>query len=293
MTFLIQLLFAGIAIGSIYALVGHAFNVTYRTLKILNFGHGPFMMISVMIALALYRIGLPLYLSMLIAAASIILCGIVVERIAVRPLLKTPGSHGWLVSTLGAGIILQALATKIWGAQAMGFPSYLFSMTDNIDILGVHFSLQYLMIIVCAAIVMFLLEFLIEKTIWGRSMKATAYDAEFAQLIGVNTKAVAIVSFALSVLFASVAGFLVAPVTGIDPAFGMELMLKGFVVIIIGGIGSPYGAFFGGLSVGIFEMLANGYISSQIGNSLVYTLLIVALIVRPTGIFGKAEVVKV
>lgn len=293
MIFFMQLLFAGIAMGSIYALIGHGFNVTFRTLKVLNFGHGAFMMISVMLALALYKAGVPLFMAMLLAIVANIFFGVLLERIAVRPLLKTPGSHGWLVSTLGAGIILQALSTKIWGARAMAFPSYIFSMSDHITIRGVNFSLQYMMIIASALIIMFVLEFLVEKTIWGRSMKATAYDSEFAELVGVNTRNIAIISFGLSALFAAIAGFLVAPITGIDPAFGMQLMLKGFVVIIIGGIGSPYGALFGGILVGILEMFVNGYISSQMGNSVIYMLLILVLIIRPTGIFGKVEATKV
>lgn len=293
MEFFLNLLFSGIAIGSIYALIAHGFNITFRTMKMINFGHGSFMMITVFIALAFYNAGLPLFVAMLTAIIVNMIFGILLERIAVRPLLKISGSHGWLVSTLGAGIILQAVATMIWGSQAYAFPEIIFQTSDVIQFASARISLQYVLIIVAAVMIMILLEMLMERTLWGRAMKATAYDTEYAQLVGINTKVVAMVSFAISALLASIAGLLVAPITGIDPAFGLALMLKGFVAVVIGGMGSSKGALVGGMSVGLLEMLVNGYISSQMGNTVVFIFLIIALVLKPTGIFGKAEVVKV
>jgi branched-chain amino acid transport system permease protein len=293
MEFFLNLLFSGIAIGSIYALIAHGFNVTFRTMKMVNFGYGSFMMISVFIALTLFNSGLNLFVAMFLAVIVNMIFGVTLERLAVRPLLKIPGSHGWLVSTLGAGIILQALATMIWGSQAYSFPTLLFKTSDVVEFFTVRISLQQLLIIGTAIIVMMVLDFIMEKTLWGRSMKATAYDNEYAQLVGINTKLVTAVSFAISALLASIAGLLVAPITGISPAFGLALMLKGFVAVIIGGMGSSKGALIGGMAVGILEMMVNGYISSQLGTTVVFAFLIVALIIRPTGIFGKVEVVKV
>src|SRR2546427_11525071 len=129
MNFFLQLLFAGIAQGAIYALIAYGFNVTYWTLKVVNFAHGSCLMISVMLSLTVYRMGMPIALAMLCGiAATGVMVGIL-ERIAVRPVLDRASGMGWVVSTLGAGIVLQAVATLIWGTQATAYPSFLFEPT--------------------------------------------------------------------------------------------------------------------------------------------------------------------
>ena len=150
--FFLELVFTGLCVGSIYSLIAHGFNITFWTTKVVNFGHGPFIMFSSMVILVFVIKGLPLFLSIIIGLIIISMIGFLLERILVRPLLKNPSSMGWIVSTLGMGLFLQALATKLWGAQALAFPSIIFEPTD-LTIFGVNLSLQYLLVLVMALVI--------------------------------------------------------------------------------------------------------------------------------------------
>ena len=293
MSFFLQLLFAGISQGAIYALIAYGFNVTYWTLKVVNFAHGSCLMISVMLSLAAYKIGFPILLAMLCGIGITALMVGVLERIAVRPVLNRANGMGWVVSTLGAGIVLQALATLIWGTQAMAFPSFLFESTDYLTLLGVQVSLQLVLVCVAALLVMLVLEALVRRTIWGKVLRAAAFDPESARLRGIPVQRVVTVSFVVSGALAGLAGVLIAPVSGIDPGFGLNLMIKGFVAAVVGGLGSSLGAMLGGLAVGVIELFVGGYISTAWRNGVVFLLLLLVLMAHPQGLLGRKASVKV
>ena len=293
MNFFLQLLFAGISQGAVYALIAYGFNVTYWTLKVVNFAHGSCLMISVMLSLAAYRLGLPIVVAML---CGILATGVMVgflERIAVRPVLNRASGMGWVVSTLGAGIVLQALATLIWGTQAMAFPPFLFESTDYVTLLGVQLSLQLVLICVAALLVMLGLETLVRRTIWGKVLRAAAFDQESARLRGIPVQRVVTASFIVSGVLAGLAGVLIAPISGIDPGFGLNLMIKGFVAAVVGGLGSSLGAMVGGLAVGVIELFVGGYISTAWRNGVVFVLLLLVLMIHPQGLLGRKPTVKV
>ena len=293
MIFFLQLLFAGISQGAIYALIAYGFNVTFWTLKVVNFAHGSCLMIAVMLTLTAYKLGMPLWLAMLCGiAATGIMVG-VLERIAVRPVLHRGNGMGWVVSTLGAGIVLQALATLIWGTQAMAFPSFLFGPTDYVPLFGVQLSLQLVLVVVTALVVMLGLEAVVRFTMWGKVLRATAYDPDSARLRGIPVQRVITTSFVVSGALAGLAGVLIAPISGIDPAFGLNLMIKGFVAAVVGGLGSSLGAMVGGLVVGVVELFVGGYVSSAWRNGVVFALLLAVLMFRPWGFLGHKAVVKV
>jgi len=291
--FFLQLTFSGMCLGAVYALVAHGFNITFATSKVVNFAHGPFLMIGVMLTLTFLGSGLPMALAIILGLASTAVLGYILERVSVRPLLKSPTSMGWVVSTLGAGIILQAFASEVWGVQAIGFPAYIFESTDYVRLFNVQISLQLLMIFLVSLAIMVIFEFLLGKTLWGKAFKATARDSDLARLMGIKTKMIVSVSFMISTGLAALAGVMLAPVTGVDPAFGMDLMIKGFIAAVIGGMGSSKGAVAGGITLGVLEMLVGGYISTIARNGLAFVALITMLAVRPNGIFGSREVVKV
>ena len=293
MGFFLQLLFAGISQGAIYALIAYGFNVTYWTLKVVNFAHGSCLMISVMLSLAAYKIGLPILLAMLCGIGITALMVGVLERIAVRPVLNRANGMGWVVSTLGAGIVLQALATLIWGTQAMAFPSFLFESTDYLTLLGIQVSLQLVLVCVAALLVMLVLEALVRRTIWGKVLRAAAFDPESARLRGIPVQRVVTVSFVVSGALAGLAGVLIAPISGIDPGFGLNLMIKGFVAAVVGGLGSSLGAMLGGLAVGVIELFVGGYISTAWRNGVVFLLLLLVLMAHPQGLLGRKASVKV
>lgn len=293
MEFMLQLLIAGLSLGSVYALIAHAFNVTIRAVNVVNFAHPGLMMISAMSAIALYRWGLPLWSAMTLAAAGTVLLGVLVERVAIRPVINLPTSMGWLVSTLGFLLILQAVASILWSARPMAFPTYLFSSTDYITIGEFRISLQYALIFFTSIIVMAILEIFMEHTLLGKAFKATAYDSQLAQLVGINAKNMIVLAFAVSSLLGVVAAYLVTPITGVSPAFGLLIMLKGFVAMVLGGIGQSKGALLGGLIVGVLEQFSNGYVGSSVGELILFTLMIFMLVVLPHGVFGKKRVVRV
>ena len=293
MGFFLQLLFAGISQGAIYALIAYGFNVTYWTLKVVNFAHGSCLMISVMLSLAAYKTGLPILVAMLCGIGITALMVGVLERIAVRPVLQRANGMGWVVSTLGAGIVLQALATLIWGTQAMAFPSFLFESTDYLTLLGIQVSLQLVLVCVAALLVMLVLEALVRRTIWGKVLRAAAFDPESARLRGIPVQRVVTVSFVVSGALAGLAGVLIAPISGIDPGFGLNLMIKGFVAAVVGGLGSSLGALLGGLAVGVIELFVGGYISTAWRNGVVFLLLLLVLMAHPQGLLGRKASVKV
>ncbi len=293
MNFFLQLLFAGVSQGAIYALIAYGFNVTFWTLKVVNFAHGSCLMISVMLSLAAYRLGAPILLAMVCSIAVTGAMVGVLERIAVRPVLSRGNGMGWVVSTLGAGIVLQALATLIWGTQAMAFPSFLFESTDYLTLLGVKVSMQLVLVVIAALLVMLVLEALLRRTIWGKVLRAAAFDPESARLRGIPVQRVVTVSFVVSGALAGLAGVLIAPISGIDPGFGLNLMIKGFVAAVVGGLGSSLGAMVGGLAVGVIELFVGGYISTAWRNGVVFLLLLLVLMAHPQGLLGRKATVKV
>lgn len=292
--FALQLIFTGICVGSVYSLIAHGFNITFWTTKVVNFGHGPFIMFAAMLILSFLLKGFPWIIAIFIGFAVMILMGFLLERVSVSPLIKYPSSMGWIVSTLGAGLFLQALASKIWGAQALAFPSFIFESTDYVPIMGIQLSAQYLLVLGMALAIMFLMEIIMNKTIWGKAMKAVAHDPELGRVMGIKSKRVITLSFMISALFAGLAGLLIAPIYGtISPAFGMNIMVLGFVAAVLGGIGSSKGALFGGIMLGVIEKLVGGYISTSAEHGVAFTILILILAVKPEGFFGVKMVQKV
>jgi branched-chain amino acid transport system permease protein len=189
--------------------------------------------------------------------------------------------------------VLQAIATETWGTQTKAFPAIVFESTDYVRVAGVQLSAQLLLAFAAALAVMALFEVGIRFTLLGKAMRATAVDPECARAMGINTRWMISLAFVLSGLLAGLAGILIAPFTGIDPAFGLELMIKGFVAAVVGGLGSSSGALLGGIFVGLLELLVGGYISSAARNGVVFSVLILVLAVRPQGLVGTPVGVKV
>ncbi|WP_028922661.1 branched-chain amino acid ABC transporter permease [Pseudonocardia acaciae] len=293
MDFFLQLALQGVALGTVYALVGQGLNVTFSTLKVVNFAHGSFLMIAVMIALSALGAGLPLALAMVVGIVAVAVLGIAVERIAIRPVLKNAGGLGWVVATLGAAIVIKAIASDVYGAQPRAFPPVIFDATDFVSIAGVRMSLQLLLVAGVALLVLALFELGVRHTTWGMVLRATSYDQESARLRGIRVEWVVTASFVLSAALAGLAGVLLAPITGVSPAFGMTLMLNGFAAAVVGGMGSSLGALVGGVLVGATELLVGGYISTAAQHAVAFTVLVLVLMVRPGGLFGAREVQKV
>lgn len=293
MDFLLSLLIAGASVGSVYALVAVGLNFTFWTTRTLNFGQGAVMMVCAIATAMLASRGMGLWTSALVAVGIVAAVGVMVERLAVRPALKAAGSLGWVISTLGFGILLQGIAAKLFGSQALPFPELLFRASDVVSIGGQPLSLQYAAIFVVSVTIIGVLELLMRRTVMGSAVRAVAQDAELGEVQGLPVKWIVSGSFVASSVLAGVAGILVAQIGGtIDPAFGFELVLFGFVAAVVGGMGSSAGALMGGIGVGILSKLVGGYISTAAEHGIAFAVLVLMLAMRPQGLFGRPEVMK-
>ena len=293
MDFFISLVIAGASVGSVYALVAVGLNLTFWTTKTLHFGQGAVMMLSAMSTALLVRHGFSEIVSIVLALALVGLMGVVVERIAVRPALKTTGSMGWVIATLGFGIVLQGMTARFFGSQAVAFPEVLFKVQDAVVIGGQNVSMQYLAVFCISVLLIVVLETLTRRTVLGTAIQGIAQDIELAVVQGLPVNLIVSGSFVLSGILAGIAGILVAQIGGtVDPAFGFELVLSGFVAAVLGGMGSSAGALLGGIILGITGKLVGGYISTAAEHGIAFALLVLMLAIRPQGFFGRVEVNK-
>lgn len=292
--FFFSLLLAGISVGAVYALIALGLNLTFLTTKTLNFGQGSLMMLCAMLTVFLSSQGLAIALAVLGSLVVVAALGMFIERWTVRPALQASGgSMGWVVSTLGFGIFLQGMAAKYFGSQAMAFPDVVFTAQDFVTLFGQHISLQYLVVLAVAVALILAFELFIRRTVWGQAVHAVSLDPELALVQGIPVRRLILGSFMLSSVLAGVAGVLIAQIGGtVDPAFGFDLVLLGFVAAVLGGMGSSLGALAGGLLVGVISKLVGGYVSTAAEHGIAFALLMLALALRPQGLFGRPEVSK-
>ncbi len=294
MEFLFSLLVAGVSVGSAYALIAIGLNMTFWTTRTLNFGQGSLMMLCAMLAAFLSTQGAALFLAVLGGLAAVGALGMFVERFTIRPALQSAtGSMGWIVATLGFGTFLQGVAAKLFGSQAVAFPEFLFTTQDVVTVFGVPVALQYAVIFVLAVALVAGLELFLRQTIWGQVVLAVSADPELGRMQGMPVRAVVLLSFIASSVLAGVAGLLIAQIGGtVDPAFGFDLVLLGFVAAVLGGMGSSIGALVGGIMVGVLSKLVGGYISTAAEHGIAFAVLMLMLAVRPQGLFARVEAVK-
>jgi branched-chain amino acid transport system permease protein len=290
MTIFLQLVASGVAVGMIYAAIAFGYQLTFATSKTLNFGQGEALALGALFGLSLlpllgYWLMIPLVLVFGLAL------GAVVERLGVRPAVKIKSEYGWIMATIALGIIFRNLAENIWGRDDLPFPSPL--PTAPLDLAGVRILPMELLVVVGALAMMAAIELFNRKSIWGKAVIATSNDIDAAGLMGINTRRVITLSYAISAMTAAFAGILVAPITLTGATMGSVLALKAFSVAIIGGLESGLGVIVGGLILGIIETLTGFYISTGYKDVPGLVLLLIVLAVRPVGLFGKASIKKV
>jgi len=294
MDFFIQMLVSGLSVGAVYALVGLGLNLTFWTTRVLNFGQGSVLMAGAMLTAVMVGAGVNVFLAVGTSLAVTAFILWVVEWVGVRPLRRFSGSMGWVVSTLGIGILLQGVASWLFGTQAVAFPDVLFSSADTVEFMGAYISLQYIAVFVISVLIVGLMELFLRRSIWGYGVRAVAHDRDLAALMGIPVSRVVVLSFLASGVLAGIAGILVSQVSGtVDPNFGLHLLILAFVAAVVGGMGSAAGSLVGGLALGVMEKLVGGYISPAAAEVVAFVLLIGVLTIRPQGLFGKRETVKV
>ena len=287
----VQYILTGLAIGGIYALVALGFHIMWSAARAVNFAHGDTLMLGAVLAIMGQDAGLPLWLACTLSLVASCLFGVLLERFAIRPFATHAMSIGWMLTTMAAGIMLEALVTMRFGGFSRPLPSP--GIARSISILGAGIYPQELLIPLAAILSVIGLGILRKRTLIGRAMQAVAFDRRAAALMGINVNGVVAFSFALAATLGGAAGILVAPVTQASASMGLTLGLKGFAVAIIGGITSAPGVLIAGLGFGVVEKFVEGYISTAAREIVGFGLTILVLLVFPQGLLGKREIFKV
>ena len=291
MQILTQLIFSGIALGMIYALIAFGYQLTFATSDTLNFGQGEALMLGALVGLSLVSAGVNYWLMIPMVCVFGALQGIVVERLGVRPAIKIKSDFGWIMSTIALGIIFRNVAENVWGHDDLPFPAPL--PQAPIHVLGANVLPMEIMVVAGAILMVLAVELFNRRSIYGKAVVATFNDRDAAKLMGINTSLVITFSYALSSLTAAFAGVLIAPLTLTGATMGAVLGLKAFAVAIIGGLTSGMGILVGGIILGVAETTTGFYISTGYKDVPGLVLLLIVLAIRPAGLFGKTAIKKV
>ena len=279
----------GVSLGSVYAIIALGYTMVYGIAKMLNFAHGDVIMVGAYITfVAMNNMGLPVGVAIVL---SIIVCtalGITIERFAYKPLRKAVSPLAVLITAIGVSYLLQNLALLIFGPN----PKQFTSVVDfgALKLFGGKIIIQdeTIVNIVLCLIIMVCLTLFVNKTKSGQAMRAVSEDKGAAQLMGINVNGTIALTFAIGSGLAAIAGVLMCSAyPSLTPYVGSMPGIKAFVAAVLGGIGSIPGAFLGGILLGVIEILGKTYISTQLGDAIVFSMLIIVLLVKPTGILGK------
>ena len=297
MSFL-NFLISGISLGSIYAIIALGYTMVYGIAKMLNFAHGDVIMVGAYVCFfAVSKYSLPPVVGILLAVVVCTVLGIVVERLAYKPLRAAP-SLAVLITAIGVSYFLQNAALLLWTSNPKVFPSFssnpkVFSSVvpeGSVSLFGGQLTIPYVTLVTIAAciVIVLVLVWFTGKTKMGKAMRACSEDKGAAQLMGINVNGTISLTFAIGSGLAAIAGVLLCsayptlvPTTGAMPG------IKAFTAAVFGGIGSIPGALLGGLLLGIIEILTKAYISTQLSDAIVFAVLIVVLLVKPAGLLGK------
>ncbi|MGG4605724.1 branched-chain amino acid ABC transporter permease [Paenalcaligenes sp. Me131] len=285
-----QFLLSGLTVGAVYALVALGFTIIYNASDVANFAQGEFVMLGGMITAAAYTAGAPLPLAAALAIVVTAAIGVLLNKLAIEPARGAP-VVSLIIITIGASIFVRGVVQLVFDKQLHRFPA--FSGDDPIRLLGATILPQSLWVIAGAFVVFFGLWLFFTRTLTGRAVLATANNRIAAVLVGINTKYVMTLSFALSAAIGALAGVLVTPITLTSYDIGMTMALKGFAAAMLGGMGNPKGALVGGILLGVLEAMTAGYISSQYKDAAAFVVILAVLFLMPQGLFGRKSMERV
>ncbi|HEY5534975.1 MAG TPA: branched-chain amino acid ABC transporter permease [Ignavibacteria bacterium] len=303
MTEFVQQLFNGLSLGSIYALIALGYTMIYGILRFINFAHGDVFMIgayagyylAMVFSFTTFSGGTSLLLAFGILTGAMLLCallGFTIEKLAYKPLRNSP-KLTILITAIGVSLFLEYTGQLVFGADPKSFPT----LVENKPALYLGDAVIYsnsIVVIAVSLIFMFILRLIVMKTKMGTAMRAVSYNMTAANLMGINISRVISFTFIIGSALAAVAGILFGlNYPKIDPLIGILYGLKAFVAAVLGGIGNILGAALGGLILGIVETFVSGYLSSTFRDAIAFAILILILLLKPSGLLGKKEVEKV
>ena len=282
---LLQQIINGLSLGSIYALIALGYTMVYGIIKLINFAHGDIYMIGAFIGLYCGKnLGLSLLPTLIISMIGAALCGVIIEKVAYKP-LRNSQRITLLITAIGISLLLENGMKLAVGASPKAFPKLLSTEVIKLGSLSLETS-KILMLVVSIMLVVFL-QFIVFKTKIGKAMRAASYDIEAASLMGINVNNIISITFAIGSALAGAAGVLVSlAFKVVEPYMGMIPGLKAFIAAVLGGIGSIPGALIGGLLIGLTETLTKAYISTILSDEIVFAILIIILLVKPSGLLG-------
>ena len=285
----IDFMIKGISLGSVYAIIALGYTMVYGIAKMLNFAHGDVIMVGgYVVLLTMVNTGLHPIAAIIIAVIVCTVLGIVIEKVAYRPLRNAASPLAVLITAIGVSYLLQNIALLVFGANTKSFKSVV-SM-EPLSLAGGKLLItgETIVTIISCVVIMIVLSIFIKKTKAGRAMVAVSEDKGAAQLMGINVNGTIALTFAIGSGLAAIAGVLLCSAyPSLTPYTGAMPGIKAFVAAVFGGIGSIPGAMIGGILLGIIEILGKAYVSSQLADAIVFAVLIIVLLVKPTGILGK------
>ena len=286
MTVFFSQLINGLSLGSIYALIALGYSMVYGIILLLNFAHGDVIMVGAYMSwFVMNQLGLGPVTAVCATILTCTLLGVVIEKIAYTPLRSAP-RISLLITAIGVSFFLEYTAELVMGSGAKVIPSYYTNQTFMIG--SVPLGLTSVITLAVTVLSMLVLTFLVQKTKLGKAMRAVSEDKEAAELMGISVNKTITLTFAIGSALAAVAGVLLCSnFHALSPYTGSMPGIKAFVAAVFGGIGSIPGAMVGGILLGVIENLSKGYISTQLSDAIVFLVLILVLLVKPTGIFGK------
>lgn len=276
----------GLALGSVYALLALGYTMVYGIIKLINFAHGEIYMIGAFAGyFAANTLELSLIPTLIVAMVISAIAGVIIEKVAYKPLRNSPRIT-LLITAIGVSLLLQNGMKLIVGASPKAFPELIKNKVISLG--GVQINNKIILMFGVAAVLVLLLQFIVYKTKVGKAMRAASFDIEASQLMGINVNNTISLTFAIGSALAGIAGVLVAiTYPSINPYMGTMPGLKAFVAAVLGGIGSIPGALIGGFLMGIIETLTKAYISTSFSDAIAFSVLIIILLIKPSGLLGK------
>ncbi|MFO1138452.1 MAG: branched-chain amino acid ABC transporter permease [Paracoccus sp. (in: a-proteobacteria)] len=286
MTTFLQVLLNGLMLGGLFAIVSIGLTLIFGIVKVVNFAHGEFLMAGMFATwMITTSLGLHPYAAVIVVVPALFILGALTQRLLIQPLMAADDDHVQIFATVGLSTAMINLALLIFGADIANTPN--FGLRSPIEIGPLRVLTGQVFIFVAAIALVVALEMFLKKSQTGRAIRAVAQHRVAAELMGVNVSRIYILSFGLGAACVGLAAVMIAPLYPTSSTIGTYFVLTAFVVVVLGGLGSIPGAFFGALIIGMIDSLSGYYIGSDLREAVVFSIFLVILILRPSGLFGK------